>query len=245
MKPSDAPLVSIVIPYFNRWDLTHPRLMELYQYAPDTCEIILVDDASTEPEPGNGANWWMKSSFIRHRIRYYRNPENLGFGKSLNNGAKLARGKYIVLLSNDVVVQGDFITDIITLINQDDKMLVCGRAIDWAGGWNEFRIEGKHYVIPYAEGWLLACTKTAWKSLGGFDPVYGKYDYEDVDISTKALELGFSIVPLNSQKVHHLGSQTITPIDPHRRELTDKNRQIYMSKWLEKIPAIMEKTNGN
>ncbi len=240
---TDNPLISIVIPYFNRWDLTHPRLMELYNNVQDNCEIILVDDASTETEPGNGVKWWMTNT-SKHTIRYYRNEQNLGFGKSLNNGAKLAKGKYIVLLSNDVVVYGDFVSDIITLIGQDDKMLVCGRAVDFPGGWNEFTIDGKHFIIPYAEGWLLACTKEAWKKLGGFDPAYGKYDYEDVDISTRALELEFSIVSMNSQKVRHLGAQTITPIDPHRVDLTKTNRQIYISKWESKLPQIMEKLYG-
>src|SRR4030042_5050974 len=99
----DNPLVSIVMPYFNRWDLTHARLMELYRFAPEYCEIVLVDDASTEAEPGNGVKWWMESGFIKHKIRYYRNKENVGFGTSLNNGAKLAYGKYLIFLSNDVV----------------------------------------------------------------------------------------------------------------------------------------------
>lgn len=233
----DKPLVSIIIPYFNEWILTHARLMELYNYAPRESEIILVDDASTETEPGNGISWW-KNNALKGRLRYYRNPENVGFGKSNNNGAKLAKGKYIIFISNDVVMYGDFITDVIDLIGRDDKMLIGGRIVDWAGGWNEFDINGRHYVIPYAEGWMLGCTKVAWKGLGGFDTRYGKFDYEDLDLSTNALSLGYNIVGLDSNKLKHLGSQTITKLNINRQSITEHNRELFIEKWKEKIPIL-------
>jgi GT2 family glycosyltransferase len=236
----DNPLVSIVIPFYNMWELTHQRLMDLYKFAPDYCEIVLVDDASTEPECGSGIAWWQKTDFIRHKIRYYKNPENVGFGQSNNNGYKLAKGTYLIFLSNDVMVSGDFITDIVDLIGKDDKMLIGGRIVDWAGGWNEFDINGKHYVIPYAEGWLLGCTKVAWKGLGGFDvETYRKFDYEDVDLTMKALELGYNIVNLNSSKVKHLGSQTISKLNIDRQSITENNREKFISKWKDRIPTLV------
>jgi GT2 family glycosyltransferase len=232
----DNPIVSIVIPFFNRWDLTHARLMDLHKFAPDYCEIILVNDASTETESDGGISWWQKNG--RHKIRYYRNSENVGFGTSLNNGVKLAKGKYIILLSNDVIVYDNFIDDIVTLINNDHKMLIAGRIVDWAGGWNEFDIDGKHYIIPYAEGWLLGCTKIAWKELGGFDPIYSPYDYEDLDISMKAMSLEYNIVGLNSDKVKHLGGATVYHVNPNRIEITQRNRELFISKWKDKIPTL-------
>jgi GT2 family glycosyltransferase len=221
------------------WELTHQRLMDLYKFAPDYCEIILIDDASTEPDCASGIAWWQKTDFIRHKIRYYKNPENVGFGQSNNNGYKLAKGTYLIFLSNDVMVSGDFITDIVDLIGKDNKMLIGGRIVDWAGGWNEFDINGKHYVIPYAEGWLLGCTKIAWKGLGGFDvATYGKFDYEDLDLSTKALSLGYNIVGLNSNKLNHLGSQTISKLNIDRQSITEHNRKVFIDKWISVIPTL-------
>lgn len=232
-----SPLVSIVIPFYNEWQLTHQRLMELYKYAPDDCEIILVDDASPELECGNGISWWQKNG--RHKIRYYKNPENKGFGITNNNGAKLAKGKYVIILTNDVIVSGDFITDMIELINEDNKLLVGGRIVDFPGGWNEFDIDGKHYVIPYIEGWLLGCTKVAWKELGGFDPIYSPYDYEDIDLSMKAMSLEYNIAGLDSNKLKHIGGATIYHVNPNRREITDRNRILFFDKWIDKIPTLI------
>jgi GT2 family glycosyltransferase len=231
------PTASIIIPFYNEWQLTHQRLMDLYKFAPEYCEIILVDDASPEVECGNGITWWQQNA--RHKVRYYKNPENVGFGQSNNNGAKLAKSKYLILLSNDVVIYDNFITDIVDLIGIDDKMLVAGRIVDWAGGWNEFDIDGRHYVIPYAEGWLIGCTKVAWKGLGGFDPIYGKFDYEDVGLTMQALSLGYNIVNLNSSKVKHLGSQTISKLNIDRQSITENNREKFLLKWKEKIPILI------
>jgi GT2 family glycosyltransferase len=136
------------------------------------------------------------------------------------------------------MVSGDFITDIVDLIGKDNKMLIGGRIVDWAGGWNEFDVDGKHYVIPYAEGWLLGCTKLGWKGLGGFDIKYGRFDYEDLDLSTKALSLGYNIVGLNSNKLKHLGSQTISKLNIDRQSITEHNRKVFIDKWISFIPTL-------
>jgi hypothetical protein len=64
--------ISIIIPFFNRWDLTHARLYELSQHVPlGNVEIILMDDASTEIDCRTGVAWWQKNSLlnIRYKIK--------------------------------------------------------------------------------------------------------------------------------------------------------------------------------
>ena len=50
--------VSIIIPYKERWDLTHHRMAELRQYAPENVEIVLVNDGSDAEDCREGAIWW-------------------------------------------------------------------------------------------------------------------------------------------------------------------------------------------
>ena len=76
--------------------------------------------------------------------------------------------------------------------------------------------------------------------LGGFDPIYGKHDYEDVDISTKALIIGLTLVPLNSPLIKHLGTQTIG-YTAERLAMTTKNREKYLQKWSDKLLEICGK----
>jgi len=223
------------MPFYNHWNLCHARLFELYRYAPENVEIIVIDDASPEEEGQNGISWWQHDT-DHHKIRFYRNKENLGFGGAMNNGAKIALkydAEILCFLSNDVVVSGDFITPIVDIVNNNPKVLIGNEVISYNAGWNTFG----NIVVPWVNGWFVACTAEAWKEIGGFDPIYGKYTYEDIDISTTAKMLGYELVALNSPFLKHLGAQTATYTD-ERMKITQHNREVYIQKWEGKLDKI-------
>lgn len=226
-------MISIVLPFYNRYDLVHKRLYEFWTYLPkDDLEIILINDASTEERDYEGnIGWWQKKVSPPLPIRYHVNPKNLGFGGSMNLGAEHAKGDVLVFFSDDVIVSGNFISELLPLLQNDGNLLVGNQSIDWAAGWNEFDIDGKHIVIPYLAGYFLACTKATWKKLGGFDPLYGRFDYEDVDLSTTALSLGYNLVVLNSKYLQHLGGVSIASLNVDRMNMTRRNRELYIAKW--------------
>lgn len=240
-------MISIVLPFFNKFDLTHQRLHEIFSFLPKETEVVLVDDASTENDSLGLISWWQKKiypGYGRETLRYIRNETNLGFGGSMNRGVRHARGNIIVLLSNDVIVRGDFTKQIEEYIRLDSHILIGGRIIDWRGGWNEFNFDGHDTLVPYCEGWFLACTKDVWDELGGFDPIYGRFDYEDVDLSMTAWSKGIKLVGMNSPFLTHLGSQTISGLSVDRMEHTKKNREKFIEKWKEAyLNLIVEKAN--
>ena len=220
------------MPYYGRWDLTHARLSELYRFALENVEIILVNDASPEEDCRSGAGFWQSQS--KHKIKYIQNKENLGFGGSHNRGAKVAEGDILVFLSNDVVISGDFISAIVEIIHKDENALIGGEVLIHNTGWNVFNFDGKPSIVPYANGWLIACTKKAWDTIGGFDPLYGKMDYEDMDLSMSAVYLGYNLIPLNSPYLRHLAAGTLG-YTPERRAITEQNRAKFFEKWKDKI----------
>lgn len=229
-------MISIIIPFYNRWDLTHQRMMDLHKWINEEVEIVLVNDASTDMEIKGGVAFWQKNS-PRHTIKYKENKENLGFGGSMNAGADAASGNILVFLSNDVQIAGDFITQIKAILKQDDKTLVGGRIVYWEAGWNQFEHKGKRFVVPYVEGWLVACTKEVWESLGGFDPLYGKYAMEDVDISTTAISLGYNLKGLDNPQLHHIGGAT-AKYDEQRMNYTIANKEKYIAKWSSRFEEL-------
>lgn len=228
---------SIVIPFFGKWPLVMARLHELHLHAPNGCEIILINDCTPNNDFEGNVAWWQHNH--RLNVRYLKNKENLGFGGSMNRGASKADGEVLVLLSDDVIVAGDFITPIINKLSVSPKTLIGGQIIDWPAGWNEFGVNGSKVVIPYLGGWMLACTKTAWGELGGFDPIFGKFDYEDVDLSTRALELGYELYSLNSGFLRHLSGVTVSSLGVDRQSITEKNRTVYIAKWKDRLPGIV------
>ena len=120
------------------------------------------------------------------------------------------------------------------------KVLIGGEIIDWKAGWNEFNINGREIVIPWLGGWMLACTDVIWQSLGGFDPRYGISDFEDVDISTTALDLGYKLIPLNCKHLQHLVAKSFG-YNEIRLERTKHNREVYIQKWQDKLTELQSR----
>ena len=225
------PRFSIIIPYYNRWDLTHARMSEIYGHLYSDIEVILVNDASPELDCRSGAGFWQKGLNV-FPIKYVENPQNLGFGGSNNRGAKAATGDILVFLSNDVVISGNFLPQIEKIIaEKDGKVIVGGRVLYEDTGWNTLMIKGKKSIVCYPEGWLIAVTPAMWESIGGFDPIYSPYDYEDVDLGAWATYNNVPLVGLNSAYLHHLSGQTIYKVNPERQKVTIAHRKLFEDKW--------------
>ena len=67
--------------------------------------------------------------------------------------------------------------------------------------------------------------------MGGFDPRFGIFDYEDMDLSTTAHLLGIPLVALKTPYLHHISGATIQGLAVDRHSQTIKNREIYHRKW--------------
>jgi GT2 family glycosyltransferase len=222
-------LVSIIIPFLDKWELVHQRLDEIRRLAPDDCEIILVNDCSVNDYDRQVA-WWQKHGG-QHEIKYVKNKENLGFGGAMNKGAEYADGDILLFLSNDVVMYNDVITPIIVANDYyESKCLMGAELLKDDTGWN--KVDGK--VVPYLNGYFIACHKDVWKAIGGFDLRYGKHDYEDIDLSASATSLGYQLVQLSDIKIRHMGAQT-APYGDDREKITRENQQKFMEKWSGKI----------
>src|SRR5208337_1573120 len=99
--PSIGLDLSIIIPTFNRADLTKQCLDRLHAQREGTSaniphEIIVVDNASTDGTPG----------MIQERfpeVRLVVNETNENFSGACNRGASLAHADNIVFLNNDTI----------------------------------------------------------------------------------------------------------------------------------------------
>ena len=216
--------VSFIIPVYGNWHLTNQILVDIRDHSSSVDEIVIVDDYGLDLETEYGLEWWVKNSGLN--IVVVNPPENLGFLKASNLGESVATGDFIVQISSDVRVEDDLAGLVRKILRDDPKTLIGGIVYEDTTGWNEF--DGR--VFPYAEGWLMGCTKEAWRVIG-FDERYSPNDFEDVDSSTTALFLGYKLVSLNNPKIRHLGAKTIGYTDA-RRELTERNREKFRQKWL-------------
>lgn len=231
------------MPFYGRYELVHKRLQEFWTYIPrDNLEIIVINDASPGDRDYEGnIAWWQKKVDNPHKIRYHSNKTNLGFGESMNLGAKHANGDLLIFFSNDVIINGDFISQINQKFDENNKMLLGGQIIDYPAGWNEFEIsDGRNIYITYCNGWFLCSTKTAWEESGGFDKIYYPFDYEDVDVSTRFSEMGYNLIALNSKHLFHVGGATIGSLGINRGKYTEEHRELYIEKWKGRLEYIYQ-----
>lgn len=227
--------VYIVIPAYNGWAMTHELLWNLYRKERENIEMVLVsDNNSTDPEVEGGLKWW-KSEWSNKSEPFVVNSiinMEAGFTPNSNRGLKEITSfanieDIVVLLSNDVKINGKFISQIKTIFEENSKSLVGGILYNTSTGWNEFDSR----VFPYIEGWMLVTTVENWKELNYFDELYAPHVFEDIDLSTKALSLGYELVPLNNPGLVHMAGQTIK-YSPERDELTRINQEKFRRKWV-------------
>lgn len=217
--------VSIVIPIYNKWGLTHQALFDIYSKCSPVHEVIVVDDCSTDSDVYTGIQWWKNTELLG--LRYVKLSENVMFLRASNIGMKKATGDVIILLSNDVRLHRDIVFPIVDRLKQNPETLIGGRYLDWDTGWNQFN----GTIFPYLEGWLLAATRDGWQSLGYFDERFAPSDYEDMDLSTTARSNGYSLYTLPSDLTTHIGAQSIG-YNPNREKITKANKEKFKQKWI-------------
>jgi GT2 family glycosyltransferase len=90
----------VVVPLYNALPLTQAMVASLQATLPPglTHEIILVDDGSTD-----GTRDWL-ATLGDPPFRVVLNERNLGFAAANNRGAAVARGEFLALLNNDLVL---------------------------------------------------------------------------------------------------------------------------------------------
>lgn len=209
-------LLSVVIPNYNGREhlascLDHAQAA--LAQARFGHEIIVVDDAS----PDNSAD----AAESRPGVRLFRRDVNQGFGPTCNFGAHQARGRFIYLLNNDVKVDPDFWAALAPHMDNPDLFAVCSHAYDENGATVAGRnrpgfVAGFFKAVPdpapprdraaptiYASGGAAAFHRERFLAMGGFDPLYHPFYWEDFDLGYRAWKRGWTVMYEPRSRVMH------------------------------------------
>ncbi len=94
------PAVDVVIPAYRGLWLTLACIDSVLATVPRTTQVVVVDDASPEPELAAA----LQALHRRRRIRLIRHAENLGFPAAANAGLRACAGRDAVLLNSDTLL---------------------------------------------------------------------------------------------------------------------------------------------
>ena len=215
-----APLVSIVIPVFNKWEFTWKCLMALSANTRDVAhEVIVIDNASSDDTA--------IALPLLENIQVQRNQTNLGFARASNQGAALARGKYLLFLNNDTEVQPGWLAPLVAEVERHPEVALVGSKLLYPDGTVQhggviFTYAGPEPITPlhlhcrqpaaasHQRLELRAVTAACmlarpevFRALGGFDEAFVNGG-EDVDLCLKVGRAGHKIVfSPDSVVIHH------------------------------------------
>lgn len=248
---SDNPVISIIVPVYNEISQTIACLKSIsQQHVSVDYEVILADD--TSPDPFHTILKTIPG------LRYFRNPENLGFLNNCNANAKHARGDYIVFLNNDTLVNTGWMERLYRTFTEHGDVGIAGSklifpngqlqeagGIIWedASGWNWGRGQNPehpryNYVrdVDYVSGASLMITRELWEEIGGFNTDLEKAYYEDTDICFKVRSMGKRVLYQPASEVIHIeGLSSGTDVTSGAKKYQEINRGTFRKIWADAL----------
>jgi glycosyltransferase involved in cell wall biosynthesis len=130
--PDKNPLVSIGLPVYNGEKFIRRALESLISQSYEHFEIIISDNASTDRTPEICREYMTRDK----RIRYLRNPKNIGALSNFKRVLELAQGDYFMWAADDDFWLPDFIKTLLEELENHIEAGVAMSAVDriWENG---------------------------------------------------------------------------------------------------------------
>ena len=115
----DTPLISIIIPVYNREVTLHYCIDSVLSQDYHNWELLLIDDGSTD----NSSEICLSYSEKDKRIKYYH-QNNMGAGPARNNGIQHAIGQWITFVDSDDAILPNHLSQFFQHANGHDLVMV-------------------------------------------------------------------------------------------------------------------------
>ncbi len=231
---NNPPLVSVIVLNYNGLKYLKEGLAECLDSVLSSnypnLEVLFVDNGS---EDGS-------ADFVRKnygpKIQMIENKSNLGWSLGFNAGMRVSKGKYIVLLSNDMTVDPDWLNPVLSLMESEQtiglagfKRMSYGREgiLDGIGG--ELYLCGRVKPIGALEtdrgqydsiredidyiGGAMVLQRRALEEIGLFDPSFFIFS-EDIDLCFRFRKRGYRVTYVPDAIIYHRGQATLKGQDP-------------------------------
>ena len=176
------PLISVIIPTFNRWPLVGEAVESVLGQSVSDFELIVVDDGSTDGTAKELARFGS-------RLHFFATPRG-GVAAARNFGVSRARGRYLAFLDSDDLWRPRKLEVQTSYLEQHSEVQVCQTEEIWIR--NGIRVNPKFiHQKPSGDIFLrslelclvspsaVMMMKELFERLGGFDetfPVCEDYD---------------------------------------------------------------------
>ncbi|NLB35040.1 MAG: glycosyltransferase family 2 protein, partial [Elusimicrobia bacterium] len=254
-EPAELGLTSIIMLTFNQLHMTKDTLESLEEHTKVPYELIIVDNGS---EDGT-VDFLKKYSADKDWVSCIYNPENLAFAKGNNQGMKIAKGDYFLLLNSDVILTEGWLRKLIRCLESSEHIGAVGPCTNVASGPQMVNpgydsLDGlpnyaAAFSLKHAGRWINCHRLNAFcflirrrviEQVGMLDERFGPGGFEDYDYCLRIRQGGFKIMLAGDTYIHHIGGQGYEPNKLNYNDLRYVNKHIFIEKWCKRAFEIME-----
>lgn len=252
------PFVSVIVPTYNR----KPYLREILDslagqsYPDDRFEVIIVDDGSTDDTAT------IATEKFPFSLRYFW-QSNQGDAEARNLGARQSQAEFLVFLDDDILVEPDYLAQLIHSYGDDQNRIVIGTWHLWPAETSSFArtlfgapvtdgVDDPRAVIelPFSEAYSnnMSIRREAYFKIGlmqGLD-FPGSSMWCDLDFNYRADKLGYRFFRSTKAICWHR-DHTVRNLDTYKKRMkTASYRSIALFKrypeLLPHVPMFQDKT---
>jgi GT2 family glycosyltransferase len=254
------PLVTLLVLNWNGSQTLFECLDSLANTNYRPLEIIVVDNCSTDDSDSIAANF--------PYCHLIKSSTNLGYAEGNNFGISKSNGKYIATLNNDIVVDPNWLTWPIELLERDERIGIIScrqmqfddrdridalysyppKSLMFSPSTKEGQVLQNVHSFPGfvigANGASAIYRKTTLNELKGFDKRFFAY-HEESDLCMRAFLRGWKCVYSPLSIVYHHGSHSFGKRSKQQYYLHERNRLLFLFKnfpshmlW-RALPAIL------
>ena len=203
------PYFSVIIPVYNRPAEVEDLLRSLAEQSCKDFEVFLVEDGSTV-KCDNEARRYADRVDLHY---YYK--DNEGRSPARNFGIERATGEYFIFFDSDCVIPPDYFKILKGELERDyvdcfggpdaasDEFSDVQKAINFSmtsflttGGIRGGKVQLEKFV---PRSFNMGYSRRVWEKVGGFREMFS----EDIDMSTRVRQAGFSIRLIRDAYVYH------------------------------------------
>lgn len=199
---------SVIVPVYNRIDEVRDLMGSLGRQTCKNFEVILVEDGSTQPCES------VLADFPDVRVKYYY-KDNEGRSIARNYGMERAEGDYFIFFDSDCVIPEDYFKVLTAELDRHpvdcfggpdaahDSFTNTQKAINYSmtsflttGGIRGGKVSLEKFV---PRTFNMGFSRRVYDRVGGFREMFS----EDIDMSTRIRNAGFSISLIRPAFVYH------------------------------------------
>jgi GT2 family glycosyltransferase len=229
--------ISLILPLYNSEKFIDECLDSINSQSFKDFELIVIDDCSKDNT---------RKILDKYGYKYHAHKTNLGFTKTANEGIKMAKGEYIMIIDHDLILEKDYISKML----KENKDITCSRVYyykqkDKIRGLNikinlltgKTTIVGRDEIdkgqldkVKNIEAMGAACLlikRTVFDKVGLFDANFTHF-FADTDFCFRLRKKGYKIFPTSAKSWHKKDEKEV--MNPVQKQRYYHDKTLFLKK---------------